>query len=303
MSSQNPQLEQQESGSRSFRTEPEEPGKEANRWLQRNDSRLEKVIELLEANLGTPIHPGPRDALQVIVLTVLSQNTTDPNALQAYENLLQSFSPADSASPERVQLPRDEEGNIDSVELRMAQVADSFPSPDWDRVRTADDARIEDAISVCGLQASKTTAIRRVLEWVYQNTDSYSLEDALEKADGSDPLAVLSDIKGIGTKTAAVTLMEATEFDICPVDTHVHRVMNRLRIVEQSKSRNKTHRELHQILPDGKGYSLHHNLLSFGREVCTARNPDCENCFLRSICPYYRMDINGEDLVVKQVEA
>lgn len=280
-------------------TEPLNPGNEARRWVQRNDTRVEKVVSLLEDNLGVPGHPGRRNALQVLVVTILSQNTTDPNALRAYENMVEAFPPPEEEEHSRA-VPRTEDGEVDSVKIRMSQVADTFPSPDWDDVREAESDVLEDAISVCGLQQSKAATIQRALEWVRSQNDRYSLEEVLaEVEDPYDAARTLSDIKGIGIKTAAVTLMEADQVDLCPVDTHVHRICQRLRLVEPSSSRKKTFRELQPLIPEGKGHSFHHNLLTFGRTVCTAQNPDCEDCFLNRICYYYRCEQNGEDLTVK----
>lgn len=284
------------------KTEPMDPGRRADRWIQRNDTRVSKVIDLLEANLGVPKHPGRRNALQVLVVTILSQNTTDPKALEAYERMLEKF-PRDNPDEYSGSLPRTDDGEIDSVELRMSQVADTLPSPDWDAVREASDEGLEDAISVCGLQQSKAATIQRSLEWLQSRQGDYTLEPVIENAeDPYDAARALSEIKGIGIKTAAVTLMESARIDLCPVDTHVHRICQRLRLVEPSSSRKKTFRELQPLISEGKGHSLHHNLLTFGRTICTAKNPDCDRCFLSNICHYYRCEINDEERVTKFVD-
>lgn len=280
-------------------TAPLDPGRRAGRWVSRNDTRLEKTIELLEANLGIPDHPGKRNALQVLVVTILSQNTTDPNALQAYENMLEEFPPSSGSGGDGEELPRNEDGSIDSVKLRMSQVADALPSPDWRAVQEAPPEVLEDCISVCGLQQSKAATIQRALEWLDEREGSYDLEGLLGDQQPYEAARTLSDIKGIGIKTAAVTLMEADEMDVCPVDTHVHRICQRLRLVEETSSRKKTFRDLQPLIPEGKGHSFHHNLLTFGRTVCTARDPDCENCFLQRICHYYRNEQHDEEMTLK----
>lgn len=284
------------------RTPPLDPGRTADRWVSRNDTRLEKVIALLEANLGVPEHPGKRKALQILVVTILSQNTTDPNALQAYENMLEEFPAQASTETGNHGLPRNEDGSIDSVKLRMAQVADAMPTPDWRDVQEADSEVLEDCISVCGLQNSKAATIQRTLEWVDERAEDYSLEAVIGDQDPYEAAQTLAEIKGIGVKTAAVTLMEADRMDVCPVDTHVHRICQRLRLVEETSSPTKTFRDLQPLLPTGKGHSFHHNLLTFGRTVCTARNPDCENCFLRRLCHYYRNEQGDEGMNLKFAE-
>ncbi len=288
-----------ETDNRQWRSAPGDKGKSARRWVQRNDTRIERVIDLLEANFGQPEQPGKRKALQVLVLTILSQNTTDLNALSAYESLMKSFPPDGYDRPDQLDLPRDDEGNIDSVEIRMSQVADTLPSPDWDRVRSAPVEDVKDAIKTCGLQNTKGPAIQNVLTWLHEEHGRYDLDALLTDCSAGECIELLSDIKGIGAKTAAVTIMEATEKDTCPVDTHVHRTATRIGLVEPSGSRNKTFRELNEILPKGKGFSLHHNLLTFGREICTSRNPSCDECFLNRICRYYRNEVQGDDMTTK----
>lgn len=281
----------------SEQTEP--PSPRATRWVQRNDTRIKKVMGLLEAHQGVPEPPSYRDGLQVLVVTILSQNTTDPNALQAYLNLLKKFPPRKEYDRDPSKLPRDEDGNVDPVAIRMSQAADALPPADWEAVKDASSDVVEDCISVCGLQQSKTATIQRALEWVKEETGGFDLSKIVESRSPASAAKKLAEVKGIGVKTAAVTLMEAYQIDLCPVDTHVHRICQRLRLVEPSQSRDKTFRELQPIIPEGEGYSLHHNLLTFGRTVCTAQNPSCEECYLQKICHYYRNEKNGEDLTVK----
>lgn len=271
------------------------PSPYANHWLQRNESRLEAVIELFKEHLGNPEPPDYRDGMQVLILTILSQNTTDPNALQAYLNLLERFPPEKEYERDPDQLPKDDEGNVDSVEIRMSQAADALPPADWQAVVNAEKETVETCIRVCGLQQSKSASIQRALRWVQQQTDTFDLSKVIDGCEPPEAAKKLSSVKGIGVKTASVTLLEAYKVDLCPVDTHVHRICQRLRLVEPSSSRDKTFRELQPLIPEGEGYGLHHNLLTFGREICTSRNPDCENCYLQRVCYYYRCEKNGEN--------
>lgn len=280
-------------------TSPKKPGSKAKHWVQRNDTRINRVIRFLEDNLGVPRHPGERNPLQVLVLTILSQNTTDPNALRAYENLLNEFPPESLSASDPSKIPKDDEGEVDQVEIRMSQAADAYPSPNWNLIDRASESEIRNLISVCGLQKSKTATIKRVIEWLQGEEGTYDLKKLLEDKSAEQAASMLSKVKGIGKKTAAVTLMEASKVDVCPVDTHVHRICQRLRLVEETSSRKKTFRDLQQILPEDKGYSLHHNLLTFGRSICTAQNPNCEECFLSKICHYYRNEKNDDSLQLK----
>lgn len=247
--------------------------------------RLMRVIELLEGNLGIALWDGRKDTLEVMVLTILSQNTTDPNALRGYQNLAARL-PAARASGKRDEaLPRDAEGNIDKVKIRLSAAANAVEPPDWSAVAALEQAELAELIRAAGLPASKSASILALLRWLKEEIGRYSLDAAIEKLGVDAAMDELAKLKGIGVKTISVTLIEALGADLCPVDTHVHRVMNRLGIVSTSADRDRTFRLLKAMIPPGRAYSLHHNLLTFGRTLCTAKSPKCGECFLRRLCP------------------
>lgn len=249
--------------------------------------RLAKATELLEANLGQEKWDGPRDALQVLVLTILSQNTTDPSALKAYIKLCETFPKSKNQKlfKNEKMIPRLEDGSIDPVKIRLSQAADAFFEPDWKSVVKATPKKLENTIRVAGLPNSKAPAILRALKWVKEESGEFSLEKTLEGLNPVEAATAMSALKGIGAKTAAVTLIEAMGVDLCPVDTHVHRILNRLAIVETKENRDKTYTLIQPMLPKNKGYALHHNLLTFGRTICTAKKPKCGECYLAKLCP------------------
>jgi endonuclease III len=257
---------------------------EAVRPIANPRKRLLRVMDLLEANLGVPVWDGPKDALEVLVLTILSQNTTDPNALRAYQNLASAL-PASQPAAKRGALPRDAAGNVDKVKLRLSNAADAVSPPDWARVAALPQKELANLIRAAGLPESKSAAILALLAWLKGATGSYSLDAAIAKLGTDGAVNALSALKGIGVKTVSVTLIEALGADLCPVDTHVHRIINRLGIVETKADRDRTFRRLNEMLPPGRAYALHHNLLTFGRTVCVARGPKCGECFLRRLCP------------------
>ena len=80
-------------------------------------------------------------------------------------------------------------------------------------------------------------------------------------------------------------MIESCRAGLCPLDTHVHRILNNLGIVDTKAARDKTFDLLRTMLPAGRGYALHHNLLTLGRTLCTAKSPKCGECFLRKLCP------------------
>src|SRR5690606_7785149 len=140
-------------------------------------------------------------------------------------------------------------------------------------------------IRAAGLPESKSAAILGLLRWLHETVGEYSLDAAIERLGLEASMEALTGLKGIGVKTVSVTLIEALGADLCPVDTHVHRIINRLGIVDTGGNRDKTFALLKEMIPPGRAYSLHHNLLTFGRTICLARSPKCGECVLRRLCP------------------
>lgn len=95
----------------------------------------------------------------------------------------------------------------------------------------------------------------------------------------------LEALPGVGRKTANVVLANAFGEAVMAVDTHVHRVSNRIGLVS-TKDVLQTETELMKIIPEPLVNTFHHYLLLHGRYTCKARNPACDNCPLRSLCDH-----------------
>lgn len=91
---------------------------------------------------------------------------------------------------------------------------------------------------------------------------------------------------GVGEKTAKVVAHILYDMPVIAVDTHVHRVCNRLGIVK-TKQPLQTSQQLEKVIPEEYKGIAHHTLILFGRYRCTARNPKCEICPFASFCPYF----------------
>jgi endonuclease-3 len=129
----------------------------------------------------------------------------------------------------------------------------------------------------------------------YNNKASYiksASQDIVEKHDGEvpDTMAELTELAGVGRKTANVVLQHGHEVvDGIAVDTHVQRLSRRLGLTEESSPRG-IEDDLVEIVPRDEWKELTHLLISHGRETCTARNPDCAECILEDICPSSKLD-------------
>lgn len=118
----------------------------------------------------------------------------------------------------------------------------------------------------------------------------YSMcEQLLEKHNGQVPntLNELVSLSGVGKKTANVVLSVAFNEDAFAVDTHVKRVSQRLDLTNNQNPL-KIEQDLNNYFEKSKWSKLHYQMVLFGRYVCKARNPDCNNCKLKDICKYYK---------------
>ncbi|MDD2565327.1 MAG: endonuclease III [Candidatus Gracilibacteria bacterium] len=100
-------------------------------------------------------------------------------------------------------------------------------------------------------------------------------------------LEEIQKLPGVGIKTAKVVLGVLYDAPYIGVDTHVHRICNRIGICT-TKTPEETDKFLEINISTETKRKVHHALVLFGRYTCTARNPKCESCFLNNTCEYYK---------------
>jgi endonuclease-3 len=96
----------------------------------------------------------------------------------------------------------------------------------------------------------------------------------------------LCTLPGVGAKTAQVIQAQAFNLPAFPVDTHVHRVCNRLGLADSGKNRDKTERQVKALIPESEWSDLHLRLIFHGRKTCTAYKPKCQSCPLYGECSW-----------------
>ena len=208
------------------------------------------ISETLEGLLGVPTREGASDVLACLILTILSQNTTDVSRDKGYARLKERF-------------------------------------PTWEDVLNADTAAIGAAIKIAGLGKQKSHTIKNFLTWLKAEYGDLSLE-FIHTMETEAALEFLCQHKGIGIKTACVTLSFACGREVFPVDTHILRISKRFGLIPSNCSAEKAHQVLPPIVPEGKAYPFHMNLIYFGRKICNARKPLCDRCPLTQHCLYFR---------------
>jgi endonuclease-3 len=209
--------------------------------------RVRAIHRRLERHFGELLPPRRSDPLDELVLTVLSQHTSDVNAERAYASLRATF-------------------------------------PAWEDVVRARAGAVADAIRSGGLANTKAPRIQAILREVRDREGRFDLS-ALRRMSDVDATGYLSSLPGVGPKTAAVVLAFALGRDAMPVDTHVHRVTTRLGWIAVRTSEAKAHDVLAELVPAEIRVPVHVGLIRLGREVCKAGRPRCEVCPVFALCP------------------
>ena len=206
-----------------------------------------RIIELLDGEYGTlPWRPAG-DPIAELVLTLLSQNTSDSNSGRAFIRLLNEF-------------------------------------PDYESLLDADVKRIEKAIQPGGLAPTKAPRMQEMLREVWTRRGSFDLT-FLQDMPLDEARAWLRSLPGVGPKTAACVLLFALGMPALPVDTHVHRVAKRLGLVPEKSTPEQAFELLEPMLKPKQVYPFHIQLIKHGRRTCSARKPKCRECPLARRCP------------------
>jgi endonuclease-3 len=208
---------------------------------------MRTVLGRLRKRFGDLLPPRRSDPLEELVLTVLSQHTSDLNAERSFRSLRAAF-------------------------------------PTWEAVVRARPGRVADAIRSGGLAETKAPRIQAILREIRDRRGAFDLSYLRDLPD-DEARAELMSLPGVGPKTAAVVLSFSLDRDAMPVDTHVHRVTRRLGWIPTTASAERADRLLHELIPAGMRTELHVALIRLGREICKAPTPRCRQCPLKDTCP------------------
>lgn len=218
-------------------------------------SQIKSVNQLLIEKYGIPPRSKvPPDPVDMLIATILSQNTNDKNSYKAFQNLKEKFS-------------------------------------SWEEVAKLTPSKIEKLIKVAGLGKQKSKAIKNFLATLLKERESISL-NYLRKMKDEEILEELVSFPGVGVKTASCVLLFSLRKNICPIDTHVHRTTNRIGLVKTSTP-DKTFLIINKNMPDGIAHQFHTNLIRLGREICKPAKPTCFFCPLLKICKYPNKNLDN----------
>jgi endonuclease-3 len=114
-------------------------------------------------------------------------------------------------------------------------------------------------------------------------------EQLLERHGGAVPnnREQLMQLAGVGRKSTDIMMRFVFNEPAIAVDTHVHRIANRLGIAK-TRAEHKTAEILERDTPDEYRWGAHEWLISYGKYVCRARSPKCDQCMFTDLCDYYK---------------
>lgn len=220
---------------------------ERGRWL-RILSLLERHVKIRQEEFATlHVFRETRDPFRALVATVLSQNTSDVNALRAYA----------------------------ALEQRVGV--------DIERIAKASLQELQEAIRAGGMYRQRARALKALAQALSRAGEGYL--ERLLSLPHEEALEELRALPGVGPKTAEVLLATAAGAPLLPIDTHVKRVTQRLGL-HRGGSYEAIKRRLEQLTPPRLRHRAHLLLISFGRRTCRARGPLCYECPVERLCPF-----------------
>ena len=208
-------------------------------------TKLQKIVEILSKKYEINEWWGEYTPFEILVSIILSQRTYWKNVKIATERFSKKFNCVED-------------------------------------VANASVKEIEEVIKPAGLYRVRARIIKNIAK------------DLVEKYNGKlDKILVLpyneakkklTSIKGIGPKTADVFLMAIRGEQVLPVDVHIFRIMKRLGIADERDNYDSLKAKLEADTPPNQRAKIHLILIEFGRQICRAQNPKCEECPIKKYC-------------------
>ena len=251
-----------------------DPGRSYAKRLERYRPGLVRfTLDGLASIYGRPEYERRLDPTSELILTILTQSTADINAEVAFVALRHAYPGDGDVQPHRAGAGWGGYGLPDGV------------APDWARVEFAPIQELTDVIRPGGLPNQKAPRLQATLRKIREERGDYSLE-FLGEMPALEARSWLTEIDGIGKKTASVLLLFCFGSPLLPIDRHVDRVMRRVGLLPAKASMDDAHDLVLGMFEPDEMYEAHVNLIQHGRKVCHAQRPAHELCPLRDRCRF-----------------
>lgn len=221
------------------------------------DERLRtKTREVYQRLLQTygedPLIPR-RKPMDELISTMLSHRTTEQNEALAFKRMWERFG-------------------------------------SWEAIRDAPIEELSQAIAPANFAEAKAPKIKETLRRIIAKRGEPSI-DFLRDMPLEEALHWLLSLPGVGIKTASLVLLFCFSKPTLPVDTHVHRVCQRLGLIGPKVNPTAAHAPLLVLLPSDPHtlYNFHVKMLQHGQQVCVWDRPRCKLCPLTDLCNWYQV--------------
>ncbi|RLG81634.1 MAG: endonuclease III [Thermoprotei archaeon] len=193
-----------------------------------------------------------KELFEYVIAVMLSQNTSDRNAIRAYERLRDLLK--GSIVPEKILQKRFDD--------------------------------IVNAIRPAGMHYQRAKRIIELAK-LFRNSEFVNkIVNDIINMDVEEARKLLTNLPGIGVKTADVILLMYFDKSTFPVDTHITRITKRLGYLD--KYDYESIRRFWMDIINPRNYlEIHLLLITHGRRICKSRNPLCNKCLLSRLCKYY----------------
>jgi endonuclease III len=214
--------------------------------------KMETALKRMEEHFGRQTRFSEKDPLNQLISTVLSQRTTYANEKKAFERMWETFG-------------------------------------SWGNIMTASLAELIETISTSNYPEVKAPRIQLILQQIKAERGNFDL-NFLDDLPVNEAMQWLMTLPGVGYKTSTFVLLFTFRKPVLPVDTHVHRVSQRLGIISSKTNEAKAHGVLLAMLPADAAELLNFHKLFFkhGQQICIWSYPKCKQCYLTDICDYYQ---------------
>jgi len=214
---------------------------------------IEKVALALKKEYGDHAHYNKKNPLDELFFILCSVKRSEKIYLEAFKSLKRNF-------------------------------------PKYELLSTASVKKISSAVSWGGLQNQKAASSKEIVKRLIKSFGRPTLTP-LKKMSDDDCEKYLISLPGIGKKAARCVMLYALDRQVFPVDAHCWRISRRLGWNCSGNSKNISNAAmdyLQYLIPPALRFSLHVNMVSHGRKICTARSPKCLECVIRAFCKFPR---------------
>lgn len=209
------------------------------------ETKLQKIVKILSEKYEINEWWGEYTPFETLVSIILSQRTYWKNVKTATERFSEKFNSIEDVA----------KASVDEV---------------------------EEVIKPAGLYRMKAPRILNIARDLVEKYDGKL--DKILNLSYDEAKKKLTSIKGIGPKTADVFLMAIKGEQVLPIDVHIFRIMKMVGMANEKDSYESLRAKLEADIPPNKRMKTHLILIEFGRQICRAQNPKCEECLIKRYC-------------------